>query len=77
MSQLSSIRSLEQHKEILLFSYREHFKFSKEIVQVLWPEHPKSLSLHKETNAILDDIKRLEEQINQLQHQLHDTLMGP
>lgn len=77
MSQQPTIRSLEQHKEILLFNYREHFKFSKEIVQVLWPEHPKSISLHQETNAILVDIKKIEETIKQLQHQLHDSLMGP
>lgn len=49
-------------KEILLYSYWEHFKAGKDLALILPVGHPKRLAIEEELNKILEQLKQFNEE---------------
>lgn len=46
------------NKEILLYSYWEHFKAAKDLALILPPDHPKRISIQKELDKLQVEINK-------------------
>lgn len=49
----------DHKKEILNYSYWEHFKYGKDLALILPLNHPKRLKIEEEINKILDQLREL------------------